>query len=91
MRAATTDLDAVDLLEGEVRQSEDGVHAPQRELGDGVAVQVDGQVVQSPDAGHRVDLLQAPDVGRTEDQSLNKEIRSGQVRVFNVHIQSKLL
>lgn len=66
-------LDIVDFLQSKVRQSEDDVHAPQGELGDWIAVQVNVQIIQSPYPRERVYLNQGADVGRTECDGLQQQ------------------
>lgn len=66
-------LDIVDFLQSKVRQSEDDVHAPQGELGDWIAVQVNVQIIQSPYPRERVNLNQGADVGRTECDGLQQQ------------------
>ena len=71
-------LDVIDLLNGEVCEPEENVRPPQSELGDEIAVRVDGQRVQTPQGRQRVDLLQTVDVGFGELQTLHRK----QYKVF---------
>ena len=66
-------LDVIDLLNGEVCEPEENVRPPQSELGDEIAVRVDGQRVQTPQGRQRVDLLQTVDVGFGELQTLHRK------------------
>lgn len=63
-------LDIVDFLQSKVRQSEDDVHAPQGELGDRIAVQVNVEIIQSPYPRERVNLNQGADVCGAERDGL---------------------
>lgn len=63
-------LDIVDFLQSEVRQSEDDVHAPQGELGDRIAVQVNVEIIQSTYPRERVNLNQGADVCGAERDGL---------------------
>ncbi len=58
----STHVQFVDFLEREVRESEERIGSPERELGDGVPLRVDVQVVEFAQTRQRVQLVQTVNV-----------------------------
>lgn len=65
-------LDIVDFFQSEVSQSEDHKHTPQGELCNGISVEIDVQIIQSPNCRESIYLNQRPDVGGTEGDGLQQ-------------------
>lgn len=71
-----TYLHTIDLLEVEVGEPVDGEESPEGELGDWVAVQLNGQLLQAAHSCQGIDLLQAVHVGVGENQVLKPQTPS---------------
>ena len=84
-------LNVIDFLQAEVSQAKNSVHAPQCELSHRVAIQVYCQVVQAPDAGQGIDLLQAVDVGSAEHQSLPADNMQLFLQIHTTTMHSSLI
>lgn len=69
-----THLLAIDPLQVEVLQSVDDEGAPQSQADHGVALRMDGQLLQAPDLSQGRQLHQPLDAALQEDQVLQKEV-----------------